>query len=55
MRDQVSAARRAGINAVTMNSANAAQWQEIEAQVRNGAVNVLLVSQTSHEVPSGIS
>ena len=44
MRDQVSAARRAGINAVTMNSANAAQWQEIEAQVRDGAVDVLLVS-----------
>ena len=44
MRDQVSAARRAGINAVTINSANAAQWQEIEAQVRDGAVDVLLVS-----------
>ena len=33
MRDQVAAARRAGINAVTINSANAAQWDEIEAQV----------------------
>ena len=44
MRDQVAAARRAGINAVTINSANAAQWEEIEAQVRAGDVDVLLVS-----------
>ena len=44
MRDQVAAARRAGINAVTMNSANAAQWPDIEARVREGAVDVLLVS-----------
>ena len=44
MRDQVAAARRAGINAVTINSANAAQWDEIEAQVRAGDVDVLLVS-----------
>ncbi|WP_194785994.1 RecQ family ATP-dependent DNA helicase [Actinomyces haliotis] len=44
MRDQVSAAQRAGINAVTMNSANATQWDEIEGQVRDGAVDVLLVS-----------
>ena len=42
MRDQVAAARRAGINAVTINSANAAQWDEIEAQVRAGDVDVLL-------------
>ena len=44
MRDQVAAARRAGINAVTINSANAAQWDEVEAQVRAGDVDVLLVS-----------
>ena len=44
MRDQVAAARRASINAVTINSANAAQWDEIEAQVRAGDVDVLLVS-----------
>lgn len=44
MRDQVGAAQRAGINAVTMNSANATQWDEIEGQVRDGAVDVLLVS-----------
>ena len=44
MRDQVAAARRAGIRAVTMNSVNAPQWPEIEAQVRRGEVDVLLVS-----------
>ena len=44
MRDQVAAARRAGISAVTMNSANAAQWPAIEEQVRTGDVDVLLVS-----------
>lgn len=44
MRDQVAAAQRAGIHAVTMNSANTAQWDEIEAQVHAGRVDVLLVS-----------
>ena len=44
MRDQVAAARRAGISAVTMNSANVAQWPDIEARVRAGTVDVLLVS-----------
>ena len=44
MRDQVAAASRAGIRAVTMNSANVTQWAPIEAQVRAGEVDVLLVS-----------
>lgn len=44
MRDQVAAAQRAGIHAATMNSANATEWEEIEARVRAGAVDVLLVS-----------
>ena len=44
MRDQVTAASRAGIHAVTMNSANATQWDQIQAQVRAGEVDVLLVS-----------
>lgn len=44
MRDQVAAAGRAGIRAVTMNSANVTQWEEIEDQVRAGEVDVLLVS-----------
>lgn len=44
MRDQVDSARRAGINALTINSVNAPQWPEIEAQVRRGEADVLLVS-----------
>ena len=44
MRDQVAAAERAGIRAVTMNSANVTQWDEIQAQVAAGEVDVLLVS-----------
>ena len=44
MRDQVAAAERAGIRAVTMNSANVTQWDEIQARVRAGEVDVLLVS-----------
>ncbi|CAM2936981.1 DEAD/DEAH box helicase [Actinomyces slackii] len=44
MRDQVAAARRAGIHAVTMNSANTTQWEQIEQEVRQGQVDVLLVS-----------
>ncbi|SPT53951.1 ATP-dependent DNA helicase recQ [Actinomyces bovis] len=44
MRDQVAAAQRAGINAVTINSANATAWAEIEEQIRAGSVDVLLVS-----------
>ncbi|MBE6481023.1 MAG: DEAD/DEAH box helicase [Actinomyces ruminicola] len=44
MRDQVASARRAGINALTMNSVNAPQWPEIQAQIHRGEVDVLLVS-----------
>ena len=44
MRDQVAAAEHAGIRAVTMNSANVTQWEEIETRVRAGEVDVLLVS-----------
>lgn len=44
MRDQVAAAERAGIRAVTMNSANATQWDEVQALVTSGSADVLLVS-----------
>ena len=44
MRDQVAAASRAGIRAVTMNSANVTQWNEIQDQVSAGEIDVLLVS-----------
>ena len=44
MRNQIAAARRAGIRAVTINSTNIEQWEEIQAAVRAGEVDVLLVS-----------
>ena len=44
MRDQVAAARRAGIAAETMNSANTTSWDEVQARVACGEVDVLLVS-----------
>ena len=44
MRNQIAAAARAGIHAVTINSANAEQWGQVFHQVRAGSVDVLLVS-----------
>src|SRR5665648_28898 len=44
MRNQVDAARRAGIRAETINSANVTEWDGIRARVRAGEVDVLLVS-----------
>ena len=44
MRNQIAAAGRAGIRAVTVNSANAEQWGQVYADIRSGAVDVLLVS-----------
>jgi ATP-dependent DNA helicase RecQ len=44
MRNQVEAAARAGIRARTINSANLDEWGEITAEIRDGAVDVLLIS-----------
>ncbi|PVZ04980.1 RecQ family ATP-dependent DNA helicase [Actinomycetospora cinnamomea] len=44
MRNQIEAAGRAGIHAVTVNSANTDDWQDVYGQVQAGAVDVLLVS-----------
>ncbi len=44
MRNQIAAAERAGIRAVTINSANAEQWRTVYDEVRAGEVDVLLVS-----------
>jgi ATP-dependent DNA helicase RecQ len=44
MRNQIAAAERAGIRAVTINSSNIEQWEEIQSAVRAGEVDVLLVS-----------
>ncbi|QRP48334.1 RecQ family ATP-dependent DNA helicase [Amycolatopsis sp. FDAARGOS 1241] len=44
MRNQISAAARAGIHAATINSANPQEWDEVQASVTAGDVDVLLVS-----------
>ncbi|WP_338856767.1 DEAD/DEAH box helicase [Gordonia hongkongensis] len=44
MRDQVAAAARGGLSAATLNSSNVDEWSMIEAQLRAGDLDVLLVS-----------
>jgi ATP-dependent DNA helicase RecQ len=44
MRNQIAAAERAGIRAVTINSTNIEAWEPIQDQIRAGQVDVLLVS-----------
>jgi ATP-dependent DNA helicase RecQ len=44
MRNQIDAAQRAGIRAVTVNSANTGDWERTYAAVDAGEVDVLLVS-----------
>ncbi len=44
MRDQISAAARAGIKAVTINSANVTEWDDVHRAIADGEVDVLLCS-----------
>ncbi len=44
MRDQLTAAERAGLRAVTINSTNVDDWDAILADIGAGTVDVLLVS-----------
>ncbi len=44
MRNQIAAAQRAGIRAVTVNSSNVDDWKQVYAAVGRGEVDVLLVS-----------
>jgi ATP-dependent DNA helicase RecQ len=44
MRDQVAAAGRAGLRAATLNSSNIEDWSRVEAELRAGDLDVLLVS-----------
>ncbi|MEZ0577357.1 ATP-dependent DNA helicase RecQ [Nocardioides sp. MH1] len=44
MRNQIAAAERAGIRAVTINSTNSEQWAETHEAIQRGEVDVLLVS-----------
>ncbi len=44
MRNQIAAAERAGIRAVTVNSSNLDEWAEVYRAIEAGEVDVLLVS-----------
>ncbi|WIB61396.1 RecQ family ATP-dependent DNA helicase [Curtobacterium sp. MCLR17_007] len=44
MRDQVAAAARAGVRAVSINSANAHEWTDTQAALARDEIDVLLVS-----------
>src|SRR5919201_3241473 len=44
MRNQIAAAERAGIRAMTINSTNIDEWQRVYANVSRGEVDVLLLS-----------
>ncbi|MEO6123316.1 MAG: DEAD/DEAH box helicase [Ilumatobacteraceae bacterium] len=44
MRDQISAAERAGLRAATVNSTNVDDWSTVMDDVRRGVIDVLLIS-----------
>lgn len=44
MRDQVAAAERAGIRAITLNSTNTADWPTLHALIADGTADVVLCS-----------
>jgi ATP-dependent DNA helicase RecQ len=44
MRDQIAAAARMGLRARTINSTNVEAWNEVNAELAAGAIDVLLVS-----------
>lgn len=52
MRDQVAAAARAGLTAVTINSASAESWDEAYAQLQSDEADVLLISPERLSAPS---
>jgi ATP-dependent DNA helicase RecQ len=52
MRDQVAAAARAGVRAVSINSANATEWTQVRAALDADEVDVLLVSPERLNNPS---
>jgi ATP-dependent DNA helicase RecQ len=52
MRDQVAAAARAGVRAVSINSSNAHEWADVVRQLEADEVDVLLVSPERLNNPS---
>ncbi len=52
MRDQIAAAERAGLAAATVNSTNVDDWAEVLGAVRDGRIDVLLISPERLSNPS---
>ncbi len=52
MRNQVEAAARAGIRAVTINSANMTQWDDLHAAIAAGEADLVLISPERLNNPS---
>jgi ATP-dependent DNA helicase RecQ len=52
MRDQITAAGRAGLRAATVNSTNTEEWGSVLADVRGGRIDVLLISPERLSNPS---
>ncbi len=44
MRNQIDRARRIGVRAATINSANRAEWEEIKEDISGNAIDLLLIS-----------
>ncbi len=44
MRNQIVQARRMGVRAVTINSVNQEDWEQVEAAISNNEVDILLIS-----------
>ena len=44
MRNQIQAAERIGIRAATINSTNPDEWEDVQEQILNDAVDILLIS-----------
>ncbi len=44
MRNQIAAAERMGVRAVTINSDNQSEWANVETAIRRGEVDILLIS-----------
>lgn len=44
MRNQIAAAERMGVRAATINSDNVAEWATIETRIREGEIDILLIS-----------
>ena len=44
MRNQIEAAQRLGVKAVTINSANSAEWADVHKQIDNDGADIVLIS-----------